>query len=261
LATIRAKGDASTLGTSAADILYGGPGASRLYGGDGDDILHYSPIGGDPVTVATSLARSELSGGAGIDTLHIHGKTAPSKVIVTGKGEGDIHFEDSNGVSHDAGHFSGIEKLAVTGSGPLEFYGSWEFTGGIDVTGTTGADIFHSDSASDIMRSGGGDDFFFLSGYGGTDTIISGASDSDTFYVDVFGGADARILGFNGAGVDGGDKLFFQDMSHGRPLLTSVVEVGGRTQFTIEVEDAAYGPSKVVVDKVGLIEGVDYFFA
>ncbi|EWY36958.1 hypothetical protein N825_22870 [Skermanella stibiiresistens SB22] len=261
MATIRAKGDASTLGTSGADILYGGPGASRLYGGDGDDILHYSPIGTGPTPIAAALASSELSGGTGIDTLHIHGKTAPTKIIVTGKGEGGIHFEDTSGVSQGAGHFSGIEKLTVTGSGPLEFHGSWEFTGGIDVTGTAGADIFQSDSASDIMRSGGGDDFFFLSGYGGTDTIISGASDSDMFYFDVFGGADARILGFNGAGVDGGDKLFFQDMSHGRPLLTSIAEVGGRTQFTVQAAGGDYGPSKVVVDKVGLVEGVDYFFA
>jgi Ca2+-binding RTX toxin-like protein len=270
----RIYGDAGTdtlYGEAGNDILTGGTGVSYLYGGEADDTLHYGPTSGSLAAVRNSLADSRLDGGSGRDALHIYnkatstldGETAPAttRIIVTDQGAGSISFQEPEGASYDAGQFSGMEKITVTAHGRLEFYGSYGYSGGIDVTGTTGDDLFHSDTASDTMRSGGGDDTFFLSGYGGTDTIISGTSDNDTFYFDVFGGADVKLTGFNGAGSKLGDRLFFEDVSYGKNLITSIVETSGKTQFTIQADGGEYGPTKVTVDKTGLAEGIDYFFA
>lgn len=270
----RLYGDSGTdrlYGEAGDDVLMGGTGVSYLYGGGGSDTLHYNPFTGN-FPAGLPLADSVLDGGNGRDSLHFYNNTtfagagtalaAATRLIVTGQGAGSIAFQEAGGsASHDAGQFSGIEKITVTGAGRLEFYGGHGFSDGIDVTGTTGNDLFYSDTASDIMRSGGGDDTFILTGYGGTDTIISGALDNDTFRFDVSGGTDARITGFNGAGTQSGDFLYFEDMMYGRSLTASVVESAGRTCFTIQANGGEFGPTVVTVDKIGLVEGIDYFLA
>jgi hypothetical protein len=35
----------------------------------------------------------------------------------------------------------------------------------------------------------------------------------------------------------------------------------GKSYFTVQSENKEFGPTEVVVDKVGLLEGVDYFFS
>ena len=270
-------GDSGTdtlYGEAGNDVLMGGTGVSYLYGGEGDDALHYNPVTG-ALAAGVPLADSVLDGGSGRDALHVYnkatftldGETSPAttRMAVSSQGAGTISFQDagpgSGGTSHDAGNFSGIEKVTVTGAGRLEFYGGHGYSDGIDVTGTAGNDLFYSDTASDTMRSGGGDDTFLLSGYGGVDTIISGATDSDIFRFDVSGGADARIAGFNGAGTELGDRLYFEDMMYGRSLTASIVETAGKTLFTIQADGSEFGPTTVAVDKTGLIANVDYFFA
>jgi Ca2+-binding RTX toxin-like protein len=270
-------GDSGTdtlYGEAGNDILMGGTGVSYLYGGEGDDALHYNPVTGS-LAAGVPLADSVLDGGSGRDALHIYnkatftleGETTPTttRMTVTSQGAGTISFLDdgdrSGGASHDVGSFSGIEKVTVTGAGRLEFYGGHGYADGIDVTGTAGNDLFYSDTASDTMRSGGGDDTFLLSGYGGTDTIISGGADNDIFRFDVSGGADARISGFNGAGTELGDRLYFEDMMYGRSLTASIVESAGKTLFTIQADGGEFGSTTVTVDKIGLVADVDYFFA
>jgi hypothetical protein len=98
----------------------------------------------------------------------------------------------------------------------------------------------------------GSDSFDLLPGTdqasGGNDILHGGAGD-DFFAIGFFLGfgesGDDRIVGFEGAGVQGGDFISVQNFS------TKVEEIGGNTVFT-------WGDSSLTVDTVGLRIGIDY---
>jgi Ca2+-binding RTX toxin-like protein len=267
-------GDAGTdtvKGDAGNDIIKGGTGISYLYGGDGNDSLYYDPTKENIGKVKGYLADSLLDGDAGTDTLNIYnhatytsGKKTPSaatQVNMDGRNSGDIYFynpDPDKYESIDVGHFQEVEKITVTGAGKLEFSGSGSAGKSIDITGTANNDVFRSYGASDTMRGAGGNDDFYISG--GKDTVISGANDADRFFFDATSPADAKITGFNGAGKYGGDRLYF-DNGYGSSITSTITEVDGKTEFEIESSgDYSYGLTTVVVDAVGLEEGVDYFF-
>ena len=103
--------------------------------------------------------------------------------------------------------------------------------------------------ASDIMRGGGNDSFHFG---GMNDKIYSETNDADKFYADFWMETNATITGFNGVGFQGGDVLYAGSGIITNPD-TMIKEVNGTTVF------ATNGYS-ITVDKVGLVEGVDWFF-
>jgi Ca2+-binding RTX toxin-like protein len=267
-------GDAGTdtvKGDAGNDIIQSGTGIGYLYGGDGNDSIYYDPTTENISKVKGYLSDSFIDGGEGSDTLNISNhatytsgttsKPALTQVNMDGRNSGDIYFNNPTPdkfESIDVGHFQAIEKITVTGAGKLEFNGTYNAGKGIDITGTVGNDVFHSYGASDTMRGAGGNDDFYVSG--GKDTIVSGNTDNDRFYFDATSPADATITGFNGAGEYGGDRLYF-DNGYGPSVTSTITEVGGKTEFEVESSgEYSYGLTTVTVDKVGLEEGVDYFF-
>ena len=267
-------GDAGTdtvKGDAGNDIIKSGTGISYLYGGDGNDSLYYDPTTENISKVKGYLADSLLDGDAGTDTLNIYnyatytsGKTtqpAATQVNMDGRYSGDIYFYNPTPDKYesiDVGHFQEVEKITVTGPGKLDFNGTWSPGKSISITGTANNDVFHSWGASDTMIGAGGNDDFYITG--GKDTVISGAKDADRFYFDATYPADAKITGFNGAGEWGGDRLYF-DNGYGAAITSTITEADGKTEFEIETGgDYSYGLTTVVVDAVGLEEGVDYFF-
>jgi len=266
-------GDAGTdtvKGDAGNDIVKGGTGISYLYGGDGNDSLYYDPTTENISKVKGYLSDSLLDGDNGSDTLNIvnhatytsgaTAKAAGTLIDMDSTNSGDIYFNNPNPTKYesiDVGHFQEVEKITVTGSGTLYFNGSYYMGKGIDITGTAGNDTFVSYWADDTMRGGGGNDDFLVSG--GKDTVVSGANDSDRFFFNAISPVDATITGFNGEGVFGGDRLYF-NKGYGAPITSTVTEADGKTEFKIVSSDP-YSDyvTTVTVDKVGLEEGVDYF--
>ena len=265
------EGGTDTLkGEAGGDILNGGSGIAYLYGGDGNDQLNYDPTASDIFVVGNSLAPSILDGDAGTDTLNISNRAtvlafdgttqaAGTEIFMTGRNSGQLYFEDDFGSFIEVGKFQEIEKLTATGKGGLEFYGFDALGTGTDVNGTAGADFFSSFGADDIMRGGGGNDIF--TAIGGHDTIISGSNDADQFTFSpnsfyLVGQTD--ITGFNGAGTVEGDQLHFVS-NPGDQAVLNVSTNNGKTIFDLSTP---FGTNtRVTVDVVGLVEGVDYFFA
>ncbi|WP_203096637.1 calcium-binding protein [Skermanella rosea] len=277
-------GDDKLLGESGTDTLYGedgndtlhgGTGVSYLQGGAGNDRLIYDPSAADIATIRTSLAASRLNGDAGTDTLAVINRTtytagtaaepaeAPAQtyIYIDAKGSGRILFTkpdsqwDASSIA--VGNFTGIEKIVASGAGGLSFAGGFHESTGIDITGTAAADTFRSAYGSDTMRGGAGDDVFHIGG-GGDDRVYSDADDADSFHLNFFDPGSHAVMGFNGAGVEGGDRLYI----HGDAALgtsVSVSEQAGKTTMTLTNHD--WGTvSTCVIDKVGLVEGVDYFY-
>ncbi|QQP92982.1 hypothetical protein IGS68_27795 (plasmid) [Skermanella sp. TT6] len=265
-------GDAGTdtvKGDAGNDTIKGGTGIGYLYGGDGNDQIHYDPTMANVSSIGSYLSGSILDGDAGYDTLNVYNKAvytsggstkaATTQISMSGNG-GDIYFGSPTGSPQiDAGHFQEVEKITVTGSGKLEFYNYYD-SQGIDITGTAGNDLFYSYGANDTLRGGAGNDDFHS--YGGYDTIVSTSTDNDRFYFDTTSTGSATVTGFNGAGAYGGDRIYFDDYYDYMDTVASVSEYGNRTTFhvTTTYYGYTYGDMTVTVDKVGLEEGVDYFF-
>jgi len=267
----RLYGDAGTdtlRGDAGNDIIKGGTGVSFLYGGDGDDTLYYNPTTDNISNVQQYLSSSILDGDAGTDTLNIYneaqttdnGVTKASTTLISMSGNiGGIYF--SNPTTYETiyvGQFQDMEKVTVTGSGGLAFTGNYYSGKGIDITGTAGNDIFTSYAADDTMRGGAGNDVF--SDTGGTNVIVSQSDDADQFFIGSYytNASSTTITGFNGVGTFDGDILYLDSGSEGTDTLTTY-EKDGKTFFT--VDSTSYGDVSVVVDKTGLVEGVDYYFA
>lgn len=162
--------------------------------------------------------------------------------------------DDQSYLTSSMGTGAGIEKIVASGNGGLLFQGNYyEDAGptGKDVTGTAVADTFWSFGASDIMRGGAGNDTFHIGG--GLDKVFSETNDADTFYFDHWQETSATITGFNGAGFQGGDRIYVDPGIISNPN-TMIKEVNGTTQF------ATGTGYTITVDKVGLVEGVDWFF-
>lgn len=254
-------GDAGTdsvKGEAGNDVVKGGSGIGFLYGGEGDDSIFYDPTKSSIETVKGYLAESILHGEDGTDTLNIFnnstygtGKSSSTCINVYDSGEGDIIFGNLYGDTIDVGNFHGIEKISVKGSGGLQFSGAGDLHG-IEITGTSAADTFCSYYASDKMIGGGGNDSFFFGG--GNDSVVSAAGDADKFFFQYFDGGISTVTGFNR-----GDRIYIDDVFMPNPN-AQIVESDGKTTFTLSGD--AYGleaDTQFVVDKGGLILGVDYF--
>lgn len=264
-------GDAGTdtiYGEAGNDVLKGGTGIAKLYGGDGNDSLFYDPTTADIGAVGSYLSATMLDGGLNYDILNIYDKStytvngvtrpAMTEVNIGEYGEnGSIWFEGPLWADPfiKVGYFKNIEKITVTGAGGLDFFDSQDADQPVVIIGTNTTDYFSSHWAKDTMDGGLGDDFFYLEEGNQNDIIFSTSTDNDTFVFAPTSGA--TITGFNGAGVVGGDQIRFKNVdSFEYPIPSEHLvksEYDGKTTLD-------FGGAHVVVDKIGLVEGKDYFF-
>lgn len=175
------EGDDEFLGSSAADVVWGGggndiitggAGADRLIGGDGDDIVAGGP-GAD-----------YLDGGDGFDIVDYSNTPQFEGDVIIRNFEGVIGNEFGNvlqGYSYArlGGGNDIISRTNGVGTGtlvlPCEYYGE----GGDDeLVGVGGDDLLDGGEGSDVLRGGGGNDT--LNGGAGSD-VLRGGDGSDLF--------------------------------------------------------------------------------
>jgi Ca2+-binding RTX toxin-like protein len=272
----------TVLGTEFSDRFFGNAGQDTLEGRGGNDFLHEGGFdrntlrggaGNDQLIIDLPSdmtsdkidGRSILDGGAGTDTLTF--KTSlPVNLYVGDSGpsfdengptdlDNVILLGDASFQRNTYTDFFNIERFDFSQStGPFNYA---SFDPGFDVTviGTntaTGDTFRDGDGDSILYGMAGSDSFDLLPGTdqasGGNDILHGGAGD-DFFAIGFFLGfgesGDDRIVGFEGAGVQGGDFISVQNFS------TKVEEIGGNTVFT-------WGDSSLTVDTVGLRIGIDY---
>lgn len=254
-------------GDAGNDIIKGGSGISYLYGGAGIDTLHYDPTTSDIDDVGNYLSSSYLSG----ETIYIYNKSTeaglPTKTFIVNPDENTESADEHILFGTDAkainvGFIEGNPDIVVVGSGGLKYYGPDLDSQINSVTGTAVKDEFHGGYESEILKGGAGNDDFYI--VGGNDLLISETNDSDRFYFNPNSyGTNTTVTGFNGAGVAGGDVIYVNDMGLGYGKL-KITEAGGKTTISLgddpSTTDDYAAVSQITVDKVGLVEGVDYFF-
>ncbi|WP_207477149.1 calcium-binding protein [Arenibaculum pallidiluteum] len=260
------------------DRLWGQAGPDHLFGGSGKDLLTWNP-GRISVNDHVGDPLGTLDGGTGRDTLRIVNnttvtttvfdpetgevsqRTVPSGTLIylddeipAFNGEhrtvmmGDPSWE-TEGVTAIGATLSGIERIEVSGNGPLTYHNATDMA--LTVLGTRFHDSFIGGSGAETLQGRDGGDTY-ASGLG-DDTIISARTGSDTFRYEAWGTDHDRILGWNT-----GDVLeFFGFTGEGTPVL-DVAEHARRTVFSWHDDNG--GAHSVTVDAVGLTAGRDYLF-
>ncbi len=274
------------------DWLDGGTGEDDVYGGDGNDTIEnigpgdeVRAGGGDDLMVVRigpiylpdlpgEKAVGLLDGGSGFDTVRVHNQgftfdypakepTVPASVLVWASGNpeepgipiavlfighaGESWPEDPLGAYYA---FSGIERVEAPAdsSRRMHYDGSASLFRSMTVIGGDGNDTFRPGPSREVLDGGKGNDTFYLEVEDlGTDHWISDPDDADRF--DFFNQTRGRVTltGFNGQGEEGGDVLDMRSL----PDLTVTESPDGTTLF-------AWQGVKLVVDAVGLVQGVDY---
>lgn len=141
-------------------------GTAVVHGGDGDDRISvagsaYGDAGDDTITAGTAAGIHD--GGEGSDTLLLNGYASNPVVI-------DLSARNQ-GVS-GIGTCAGFENVNAA---------SFQ-SGGLTVTGSSGANILYGSINSDTLSGGRGDDVLSGSGgYGAHDTLDGGAGDDLLF--------------------------------------------------------------------------------
>lgn len=266
-------------GDAGNDILKGGTGKAFLYGGDGNDSLYYGPTDADIGKIGSYFSGSGLNGDGGADTLHVYNSAtfgtaktpAHTNVFMWDDDQnhgslffsehlGDAGVSEPNYEYHDfgtgVGTFANIEHLTFTGKGGMS-YTSIYGKNPTSVTGTAASDIFIANPSQDghavTYKGGGGNDNFSV---GEADKIVSETNDADVFYFGGggFGGNTSTVVGFNGAGVHGGDRAYFSDYYFSNPG-KQITEANGWTTFNLNNGDT------VKIQAVGLVENVDFFIS
>jgi Ca2+-binding RTX toxin-like protein len=265
-------GDGNDLieGGLGEDYLIGENGNDKIYGEDGYDTL----LGGlDNDFLDPGMGRNYVLGQEGNDTMVFH-QDQPINLTGTsyqgGDGNDTLVFSDDfpitiqgvplinqpiPGVSPsfyaNAAYVDGIEVFDASASSKLLYIGQYSLP--VKVIGSENNDTFYGREASEILIGGGGNDWY--EGGDGSDTIISQLTDEDVFVFrwDTNSGSDT-IVGFNGAGEQGGDLIDFSyqySPGNGNSPVT-VSEQNGNTIFDWEI-------GNLTVDSVGLVKGLDYF--
>lgn len=180
----------SLMGTQLGDVLIGGSGLLRLYGGGGDD---WFPVSGD------DQGRSYYWGGDGIDRIQ---GSAMDDVITMNKFNSAVSIEIIDGGEGNdlltgnwrnnyfdlsATQLFGIERIAGQG-GDDRIVGS---PGNDCISGGEGNDRIEGGIGDDHLEGGTGDDF--LSGGAGNDDLFAGEG-NDTLLFGRDGGQDRVSL-------------------------------------------------------------------
>ncbi|HEX8481602.1 MAG TPA: calcium-binding protein, partial [Allosphingosinicella sp.] len=182
-----------------ADVLHLEAGGDDIvFGGDGNDSIHFGE---------SLRAADQVDGGAGFDTLFLHGNYAAGVTLLPATLKNVeritlLHFGQSgytlftNDSNVAAGQVLAIDASGLGAFETLSFHGEAETDGAFNITGGAAMDILFGGAGDDVFSGGGGSDRFF--GGGGADTMIGGADDD---YYQVTEAGDS-VVEAAGEGVD-----------------------------------------------------------
>lgn len=159
------------VGTTKADLIYGGAGNDVVGTGDGNDAIYtgtgFDRIdagkGNDAVAIGTDAARQlssiaganfgDIRGGAGIDTFSISLATSTQNIVLTGL-DGKADYQGINFANGTGSAISGFEVLGAvrTGSGDDRLTQVGAFANNFD-TGF-GADVIAAGQGQDVVFAG-----------------------------------------------------------------------------------------------------------
>jgi Ca2+-binding RTX toxin-like protein len=204
----------SLYGTAYGDTITGGTGADNLYGNGGNDTLVsgggadylYGGTGNDTYVFASGFGGSNITdnSASGSNVIHFSG-IDPSDIRMWTDTYGALHLQDTTNPSDSI-----IVSAGTTGSGTSEstigsyfsevtFDGSyattWDLTGGLTITGTSGYETLYGTAYGDVISGMGGGDQIY--GNGGNDTLISASGSAD--YLNGGAGNDTFVF-FSGFG-------------------------------------------------------------
>jgi VCBS repeat-containing protein len=220
-------------GTSGADILNGGRGDDTLRGLAGSDQL-FGDAGRDTLDGGSGM--DKVDGGRGDDVLWIRAAEGQFDMLIGGDGVDTLRVASAGGtVTLDrTANISTIEVFdgagqAVQGNSTantLDFsifasvvgVASLSGLGGNDIlTGSSGRDVINGGTGADQLNGGAGDDR--LNGGAGADRLTGGGG-ADTFVYLAFSDSSSSardvLVGFDGAGVAGGDLIDVSALSSGQ---------------------------------------------
>ncbi|MEH3123700.1 MAG: M10 family metallopeptidase C-terminal domain-containing protein [Sphingomonas phyllosphaerae] len=190
-ATVTAKGASRFYGGDGDDLIVAASGDDLVSGGAGVDTLSYTKARAG-VTVDLTVTKAQNTGGSGIDTISgienltgshfndVLNGTAGNNVIAGGGG----HDRLNGGAGRDTISFAGLDRgvtfsLAAQGSDQFLQPGSSVIaTGFEDILGSAGNDTLTGNASANRINGGAGDDVLVDSASGlstGTDTIDGGA--------------------------------------------------------------------------------------
>lgn len=207
------------VGSSFADVLFGGYGGNAIYGQAGDDVLRGGESGDD--LLYGGVGNDRLYGDSGDDALHgedgadhLYGSTG-ADLIDGGQGFDFVRFDEvgdgavivdlKNGLTAEGDQLVSVEGIVATDAG----------------------DILYGDDGDNVIYGQGGDDR--IVGGGGGDRLYGG-SGADMFAFDSHSGADV-IFDF-GIGEAGHDVFAVQTNVNGSgivnyaSLVTHATDVG-----------------------------------
>lgn len=202
------KERADTIGTAAADVLYGYTGAgNRIYGLDGNDKLH------------GNSGNDRLDGGLGDDLLY--GQSGDDLLdggagndILKGGAGNDSYIVDSSGdtvvESFGSGTDSVLSSVSYTLPSNVENLTLAADADNINGAGNSLANLLIGNDGNNILNGGAGADT--LVG-GGTDTLMGGTG-ADTFKLTTATGGADLIMDF----LSGTDLIRLDDLATGLGL-------------------------------------------
>lgn len=229
-------GNDTLYGEDGNDYLDGGTGIAKLSGGAGNDTLIYNPTSSAIPSFGDYFINSTLDGGTGYDALTItnnstmDGLASRTTILGLDNGRSEIIFggpRDGDDYK-TVGTFGGVEELRLSGNGGADYHAD-TYVGGPKVIGTVKNDNFFGGFGVNDFDGGAGNDTLYVSG---GDDKLNGGSGADGFIVDYLADGKTTITGFEGAGVSGGDKIYFGSYILHTPA-KQMTYVGGNTVFNL----------------------------
>lgn len=168
--------DASAFGDNGNDTIEGSYFSSKLFGGQGNDLLISHGLNGSTTKIDGGLGSDTMLGGIGDDIYFVD--DAADVVIDASYSTGN---EVRSSVNYALTDSSNVYLLELEGSGAILGQGNSSdnsLTGNdFDniLIGLSGDDIFYGELGNDSCIGGDGNDIFY--GEGGSDTYVGGAGD------------------------------------------------------------------------------------
>jgi Ca2+-binding RTX toxin-like protein len=196
-------------GNELNDTLYGEDGTDTLNGNSGNDTL-IGGVGDDNLTGGMEDDTFVVAAGAGVDTINEGINEGTDKIALTGIDPASVRLWSVGGGSGTASLnviYSATDSVKITGTNSAEVKiwekveqlafdsgVTWNLTGGLTLTGTSGNDTGYGTGWADVIH-----------GLGGTDTLNAGGG-ADTVYggdgADTLNGSVGNDMLYGGTGND-----------------------------------------------------------